>query len=196
MIKRAMFSAAVIGLTTAAHAGTTVIDFETDPAGPRPNGFFSLNSPLVTFTDSEGADLLIDNFGIRSIGQGLAVGTDLDGSILIMDFSVTVDSLSMDIGNDDPLFTSPGDYALLTVYLDGNEVGTTLVELNGNSAMDQNIAFSGEFFNSASIEYYVSGDGATEIVDNITFHPVPVPGALAPLAMLLTSPMTRRRRHC
>jgi hypothetical protein len=182
--------ATLLSLTLSATAD--IITFESDPAGPVPDGFMSADSPLVSFTNSFGLGLAIGNFGIASDGQGLAVG-DNDTSFLIMDFSVLINSLSLDFGNDDPALTAPGDTAILTAYLDGVEVGQTVVLLNRNTAMDQTISFAGTAFNSASLDYYVTGDGLTKIVDNINFTPVPVPGALGMLA--ITGLLGRSRRR-
>lgn len=174
----------VIGLAAATgHARqTTVIDFEQDAAGPVANGFMSIDSPLVSFTDSDGSELAIGNFGIESIGQGLQVGGN-DFSLLLMSFSELMNSLSLAFGNDDPAFTDVGDAAVLTVYLDDVEVGQSIVDMNRNDAMDQTISISGVAFNSASLDYYVSSDGVYKVVDNVTFTTVPGPGALALLAL-------------
>ena len=197
MIKRALAGAAVLALCPLASATINFIDFESDLIGPRSNGFMSLSSPLVTFTDSEGEDLYIDDYGLESDGHALAVGTDRDQSILIMDFAATIDSLSMDFGNDEPSYIFPGDYALLSAFLDGEFIGQTLVELNANDAMDQSISFSGDFFNSATIEFYVSGNpgGVTEIVDNISFNTIPAPGAGLIVAASALVRAGRRRRE-
>lgn len=182
-----------VAFTVSSHAAITVIDFESDAPGPVPNGFQSVQSPLVTFTDSDGSDLSIGNFGIASIGQGLAVGRD-DNSLLVMDFSTLIDSLSLDFGNDDPALSEPGDEVILTAYLDGRLVDSTFVEMNRNTAMDQTITFSGAVFNSATIEYYVSSTGLTKVVDNIVFNTVPGPGTGILGALAIVGLVGRRRR--
>lgn len=153
----------------------TTITFENDPAGPVPDGFVSADSPLVSFSNNFGLGLAIGDYGVASDGQGIAVG-DNDSSGLLMNFSTLMNALSLDFGNDDPNLTLDGDYALLTIYLDGFEVDHSIVLLNRNTAMDQSISISGTEFNSAVIEFYSGGDGITEVVDNIRFTAVPAPG--------------------
>ena len=194
MIKRALIGGAIGFLTQAVAASVVTVNFESDAPGPKPNGFMSNDSSFLRFSDTAGSDLVVDNFGIASIGQGLAVGTDTDGSLLLMEFDGLVDSLSLDFGNDDPAFTFPGDVAILIAYLDGIEVGQTFIEMNGNTAMDQNVSFSGELFNSATFEFYVTGEGGTEVVDNISFNIVPGPGALALLGPIALISRRRRKR--
>jgi len=196
MITRIILAAttASLAIVSGATGDIVIIDFEQDPAGPKPNGFFSVDSPLVSFTDSNDSDLLIADFGIESIGQGLAVGTDIDNSILIMDFTAVVDSLSLAFGNDDPALSLPGDFAQLTLFLNGSEVGQVNVEMNRDSAMNQTISFAGEFFNSATIQFYASSDGITEVVDNITFNTIPGPG-VGPVGLIAMVAVGGRRRR-
>ncbi len=45
------------------------INFESDWVGVRANGFASVDSSHVTFTDSQGASLFLGNFGVQSDGR-------------------------------------------------------------------------------------------------------------------------------
>jgi hypothetical protein len=199
MIKPAFRTALTCGLALAlfasfaprADAAIHFINFESDPPGPQLNGFMSFDSNVVTFFDSMGADLFVADFGIASHGRALAVGGN-DQSALIMNFSMLVDSLSMEFGNDDPALTADGDGVFLTTYLNGNFVGQTFVFMNRNTAMDQSISFSGAVFDSAVLEYYVTGDGLMKVVDNIEFNVIPGPEVTG---LLIAAALARFRRR-
>ena len=149
------------------------ITFETDAPGLRPSGFQSVQSNLVTFTDSLGEDILLDDFSPQSIGNGLAL-TSFATSGFVLDFSVNVSSLSLDFGNDDSCCMESGAVAVLDVFLNGTLVGTSQVVVNLNDVMDQTIVFSmsGVVFNRAFFRYEqsIGTPGATEIIDNINFN--------------------------
>ena len=192
MFKHAMLVLPLaLAATLSVHAAIVTVDFESDSPGPVANGFMSFSTPLVTFSDSDGSDLSIGDFGIASHGQAIMVGRN-DFSAMIINFSTVVDSLSIDFGNDDPNLTLPGDYADLTLYLGNVFVGETFVELNRNTAMDQTISFSGAAFDNATIAYYVSSDGVAKTFDNIVFNTVPGPGGLG---LLIAAGFIRRRRR-
>src|SRR5262245_56767493 len=118
MTRLALAALPVLVFSTASLADFTEITFENDPAGPAANGFSSVDSPLVAFSNSDGGPLEIGDFGVESVGQALAVGNN-DPSFLTMEFSIALDSLSLDFGNDDPLLTADGDSVVLTVFLGG-----------------------------------------------------------------------------
>lgn len=196
MLKPALFAVPIaLVATLSSQASIVTIDFESDPAGPVPNGFVSVDSPLVSFSDSDGSDLAIGNFGIASEGQGLMVGRD-DASSLLIDFSAIVNSLSIDFGNDDPNLTQPGDTAILSVYLGTIFVGQSVVELNRNLAMDQTISFNGAAFDNATVEFYASSRGVAKTFDHIVFNTVPGPGGMGLLILAAQFVRTRRRARC
>ena len=165
------------------------ITFEADAPGLRPSGFQSIQSSLVTFSDSSGADISLDNFSPQSLGNGLAL-TSFATSAFVLDFSVNVSFLSLDFGNDDSCCMLPGATAVLEVYLNGTLVGTSEVPVNFNDLMDQTIVFSmsNVIFNRAVFSYRqsIGTPGATEIIDNINFtaasEPVPEPASIFLLA--------------
>jgi hypothetical protein len=175
----------LLGLSApTAHADT--ITFETDTAGPRPNGFQSNQSNFVSFSDTQGADLLVDNFTESNGSRALAVFFN-DTSALQLSFSGNVTDLSILFGNDDPDFTSSGDRATLTLFLDATQVGQTFVTLNRNDLADQTIAFSG-LFNRAIFQFTNSAGAPInlpEIVDNINFTRAGVTAIPEPTTMLL-----------
>jgi hypothetical protein len=182
--------------------GTNLITFDLDPVGNKPNGFTSAQSSLVTFTDTVGNDLEVADFTPQSIGNGLEVGTDGDASSLEMNFATLVSSLSLDFGNDDPSFTSPGDLGVLKTYVGATLVGQTSVVLNRNDLSDQTISIAGVPFNRATFAYTnPSGSpttmgaftGLIEIVDNIRFTPVPEPTSLVLLATAIGISFVGRR---
>jgi hypothetical protein len=199
MKKRIMICAiAVLSLAFSSSRAAITIDFESDPAGPKPNGWISADSPLVSFTDSSGADLHVGNYGVQSHGQALAVYYDDDPSYLIMDFSSTVDALQLDFGNDDPLWAVPGDMAILTAFMGATQVAQVSVVMNIDDIMNQSISISGVNFNRATFFYDITGPertGLTEIVDDIQFEVIPAPGAilLGSIGMGIVSWLRRRR---
>jgi hypothetical protein len=195
-------TALVVGLTTSAQAIT--LDFESDTTGSKPNGFQSVGSPLVRFSDSLGSDLFVDYFASGGEGKSLAVYAD-DASGLVMDFLTPMDSLQLDFGNDDPEWSMAGDLAVLKLFSDGTLIGQTTVELNRDDVMNQSIAFSGSVFNQATFLFDVhpmnGAAGLIEMVDNVTFtpvaHPNPEPGTIAVLGagVLPLLGAIRRRRE-
>lgn len=179
-----------VGVLGTANASPTTIDFEAGPFGSQPNGFSATGVPGVTFTDTQGADLLVEDWGIQSHGQGLAVDHD-DTSALLINFATTAIDFSMEFGNDDPLFTNPGDLALLTLFLGGNQVGQTSVVMNRDDIMNQSISLSGILFDSATFVYADANFdpiNLIEIVDNISFTNavgVPEPPSFGLVALAL-----------
>jgi len=166
----------LLGAVPASAVGPHTIDFESDTDGAKPNGWQSADSMVTFFTDSDGADLYVDDYGDQSDGQALAVNHD-DPSYLIMDFTVPMQSISLDFGNDDPGWVHAGEEAVLTLYYMGTQVGEERVVMNINDLMDQTISFSGAIFDSATFYYDVAGPfqggtGLIEIVDNIDLLPI------------------------
>ncbi len=182
-MKRAVILSAVLCVALAGSLqAAVVVNFESDPVGAVPNGWMSADSALVAFSDSSGANLQVGNWGAQSNNtKGLGVWAD-DPSYLIMDFSTLVDSLQLDFGNDDPLYSVAGDQAVLTVFLGASQVGQTAVVMNRDDIMNQTIAISGLVFDRATFFYNATlMGGLIEIVDNIQFTPfsaVPAPGAM------------------
>lgn len=180
-MKRALTLSAILCVALAGSLqAAVVINFESDSTGAVPNGWMSADSALVAFSDSSGANLQVGNWPEGNNTNALGVFPD-DPSYLIMDFSTLVDSVQLDFGNDDPLFSNPGDQAVLTVFLGGSQVGQTAVAMNRDDLMNQTIAVSGVVFDRATFFYNVTTAGLIEVVDNIQFTPfnaVPAPGAM------------------
>ena len=173
----ALTAVIIFGLLPALVKADT-ITFEADAPGLRPSGFQSVQSSLVTISDSLGEDILLDNFSPQSIGNGIAL-TSFATSAFVLDFSVNVNFLSLDFGNDDACCMESGATAVLEVFLNGTLVGTSEVPVNLNDLMDQTIVFSmdGVVFNRAIFRFQqsVGTPGATEIIDNINFTPASEP---------------------
>ncbi|ODT89320.1 PEPxxWA-CTERM sorting domain-containing protein [Phenylobacterium sp. SCN 70-31] len=177
--------AALTAATALAAAGTahalTVIDFEGDVVGSVAEGFSAAGFPELVFYSDLGAGLEIGDYDVQSDGKALLAQSDTNGNFIRGEFTDGVHSfLSMTFGNDDPIFTNPGDRAVLTVFLGGALVGQTFVILNRNDVMDQTIAFTSGPFDSFTFAYtdaagnpFTGGGGAgvglIEIIDNITF---------------------------
>jgi len=190
-----VFTLLCLGLTGFAQA-STLINFENDPVGVKPNGWSSVDSALLSFTDSVGAVLDVEDWGVQSHGKGLAVFDDWDNSWLIMDFAAVVNSLSMEFGNDDPGWSNPGDLAVLTAFMGVSQVGQTNVVMNRDDIMNQSISISGVSFDRATFYYAVNpAIGLIEIVDNIEFTVIPAPGAilLGSIGVSLVGWLRRRR---
>jgi hypothetical protein len=166
---------------TSATAAPILVDFESDATLVNlANGFSSAATPGVRFSDTSGADLIIINSATVSNGtNALAVFNDHDDSALLIELDFVANQISLDFGNDDPLFSLASDQAVLTTFLGGTQVGEVMVALNRNSAMDQNIAFDGANFDSATLKFAVNPlVGLTEVVDNVSItSAIPEPSA-------------------
>ena len=192
-----IFAIVVLSLAVSSTRAAITIDFESDPMGPKPNGWISADSPLVSFTDSSGADLQLYDYVNQSHGQALAVLHD-DPSYLILDFSSTVTALQLDFGNDDPGWALPGDMAVLTAFMGLTQVGQASVVMNIDDIMNQTISISGVNFDRATFFYDITSPNRTgliEIVDDIQFEVIPAPGAilLGSIGLGVVSWLRRRR---
>jgi hypothetical protein len=178
-----------------------LVDFENDPVPFNvPNGFASSDSSQIHFSDTDGADLVVLEI---DGSHALAVFFD-DDSGLLMEFDFVASALSLDFGNTS--LANFGDTAVLTVYMGGSEVGSSVLALDGTGAIDQTISYAGATFDSAIFRYNVAnslnGLNLTEVVDNIYVTPaIPEPqaglvfgmGALMVGAVCGRRPATRAR---
>lgn len=208
--KNLAFTAFLTAAAGSVQAATITIDFTGDAPGSVSNGFVSSGSSIVSFTDSDGSDLVVDDFVNQSFGNALGVYGD-DPSKLIMDFSQTVRNLSFFFGNDDPDYSLTGDVAVVQGFLNGVLQGAQVVTLNRDDLMNQSISLSnldldqavffyGRFGVTSEGGFTINPINLIEIVDNITFDipdvaPVPLPASglllLGAVGALLA---TRRRR--
>ncbi len=178
--RKALFTLTVLIVFGALPAlvNADTITFEADAPGLRPSGFQSIQSNIVTFSDSSGANIALDDFSPQTIGNGLAL-TSFASNAFVLDFSVNVNFLSLDFGNDDPCCMESSAVAVLDVFLNGTLVGTSQMPVNLNDLMDQTIVFSmnNVVFNRAVFRYEqsVGLPGATEMIDNINFTPAAAP---------------------
>ena len=181
-------------------AKADTITFEFDPVQVNlPNGFRSAESNLVSFSASR---LNVLHIHPASFGSGEMVffgtrGLANEAALLFMDFDVPVTSLSLWFGNDSFGDTVDGDTAILRVFLDDVFVGESIVLLNRDGIINQQILFSGAVFNRATFRVS-SHDDIVETIDNIEFTPVPEPASIALLAIGITgvAARIRRRRNC
>jgi hypothetical protein len=176
------------------------ITFTSDPAGLKPNGFVSVDSPRASFTDTMGADLSIDDFSPATHGKAIICNGD-DASRLRIDFTESMGTLTMTFGNDDPSFTSPGDACWLQVFNGATLAGTTSVTMNRDDINNQSISLSGVgAFNNALVWYGNSAGtpiSLIEDIDDISFTSVPEPAtAMVGFGMIsaLLAGRTRRAR--
>lgn len=147
------------------------IDFESDPAGLIPNGFESDDSPIVAFTDTDGADLSLQSFGTgKSDGQALLCNSD-DDSSLRMDFDAIVSTFTLEFGNDDP--SREPVFATLRGYKNGSLTRSVTSPTLSDNLLNESVSIAGSF---DAVEFqYTNMDGSPvdlgliEIVDNIRF---------------------------
>ncbi len=157
-------SFAMLLVANTGSAATILVDFDSDVLVNLPNGYASVDSPDITFSDTLGAHLLIVSDPVITGGsKSLAVFFD-DASALRIDFSFVASDIKLDFGNDNPAFLGGGEVFELVAFLGAAPVGTTSVVPNLNSVVDQMIAFSGASFDAVELRYTVAG---LEIIDNL-----------------------------
>jgi hypothetical protein len=100
----------------------------------------------------------------------LLIGASLVGG-LAQPAAAAVCGLRLAFGNDDPLFSNPGDRAVLRVSNGPITVGKRSVVMNRNDVMDQSIGFTGASFTDAAFWYAVTTNGLSEVVDDIAVVP-------------------------
>jgi hypothetical protein len=182
---------AVVVAAFGASAATIVVDFDSDPAPVNVlNGFTSVDSSLIHFSDTMGDELIVLEF---EGSNALATFFD-DDSGLRIDFDVVASALSMDFANT--ALADIGDTAVLTLLLDDFEVDSTTVALN---SIDQTISYQDGFLFDSAILRYVLVDGdrpGIEVVDNIRVTPVipePHAGLVFGMGALLVGAVCVRR---
>lgn len=179
-----------------ASAKADVITFELDPVQTNlPNGFRSAESSLLRFSASR---LNVLHIHPASFGSGEMVffgtrGLANEAALLFMDFDVPVTSLSLWFGNDSFGDTVEGDTAILRVFLDDVFVGESIVLLNNDGIINQQILFSGALFNRATFDF--STDEVVQTIDNIEFTPVPEPTTVALLGIGIVGIVAKIRRR-
>lgn len=189
--------ASILLTLTAASARADVITFDNDPAGLQSQPFQSVDSLLATFrTSSNLSGLQVINFGAASNNSNALFVPGPASDVLIIDFSTLVSSISLDFGFD--LETDPQTTAVLTLFLDGVQVGQTSMLVNQNGLLDQTIFFSSGLFNQAVFSVALAsnpGCCSTELIDNVTFTPVPEPATIVLLGLGLTGAAVKARRR-
>lgn len=184
-----------------ATAQADTVTFENDPSNWVGNGFVSVDSPNVSFYDTLGSDLLVYYTPTEANGQAIGAFYD-DTSALRMLFTQDYSTLSLRFGNDNAGWIDANDFALLSLYNDGNFVGSAAVNPNVNDAGDQFVTWTGGAFDEAIFQYVdqdLNPIGLIEVVDDITFgdgqQPVPeVQHYATMLGGLLVGAQALRRR--
>jgi hypothetical protein len=186
-----LVAVAVVVAAFGASAAPILVDFDSDPAPVNvPNGFTSVDSSQIHFSDTMGTDLIV-----LEIDGSNALATFFDDdSGLRMDFDFVASALSMDFGNT--ALADIGDTAVLTVMLGGFEVDSVSVALNST---DPTISYQDGFFFDSAILRYDLADGdrpGIEVVDNIRVTPaIPEPhaGLVFGMGALLVGSVCARR---
>ena len=185
--------------TTVGLAQTAIINFESEAAEVKPNGYSAIGHPDVKFYDTVGAGLSVNKYTGKGLGnRTLAVFEDGDGSKLRIDFLKPMSALTLWFGNDDISFASASDRAWLEIWNGGTLVHRASMAMNLNRTMDQSISYSGTSFTQAFFWYGDSAGapftrsgfgfiGLIEMVDNIsyTYAVIPEPGSALAVATLL-----------
>lgn len=189
--------AAMLLSLTAATVRADSITFNNDLSGIQPQPFQSIDSSLVRFsTSSSLSSLQVSNFQAITNNTNALFVPGPASDVLIIEFSVVVTSLSLDFGFDLP--GDPQSTATLTLFLDGVQVGQTVMLANQNGFVDQTIFFSGALFNQATFSMALASNPSccsTELVDNITFTPVPEPATIILLGLGLAGVGVKARKR-
>jgi hypothetical protein len=192
-MRKLSFLAFAAAMVAAPVQAATTIDF-SGHSGTYASGGLTIGG--LTFSNANGTDMEVADFGAQSDGEGLAIFSDADGNFLIADLASIATSISLDFGNDDPFFTNPGDLAVLQLFLGGVLVDTVQVVLNPDDIMNQTISYAGgafdrftfAFTNAAGAPFTGGGQknvGLIEIVDNIRLNVGAVPEPSTWAMMLL-----------
>jgi Ca2+-binding RTX toxin-like protein len=173
----ALVLAALVSPGTA-HAVTpsrVQVSFTSDTAGNKLNGYSSPDSASMLFFDTLGSNLRVDDFGVQSHGQALAVVAGGSNALEIKLTNPTT-AISMAFGNDDPGLANATDQAQLTAFRGATEVGQVSVNFNANDVMDQSIRFGdGPLFNRVILQYVSAANvpiAVAEVVDDISVNPL------------------------
>ncbi len=187
MSRGIILTAACFAAGTGVMAQTVLLNFESESAGIKLNGYSPAGHPDVKFYDTVGADLTVNKYTGRGIGnRTLAVFGDTDGSKLRIDFAKPMSALSFYFGNDDISYASSNDRAWLEIWNGGNMVTRLSMAMNLDRAANQVFSYSGTPFtqayfwygNSSGSPYTRSAFGFTgmiEMVDNITYTYAVIP---------------------
>lgn len=154
-----------------AFAASDSVLFETDTPGDKGTTFTPTDSARVTFGADVGGSLAIEDLGANTQQQGLVVSGP-NGVEMV--FTVLIDYLTFYFGNDDPLNTSEGDLARVTLFNGLTQVGQIDQPLNRNNAADQFMNVFGVGTFDRAYFHYVSPVGTplpvAETVDSMFFE--------------------------
>lgn len=197
---RSFFTVVVLPLIllTPLVSSADLITFNSDAPGIYPNPFVSVESAHVSFSEvGAGA---VGSLGVGIFGSPTNILNSSTGSggadEILMEFDDLVTSLSFYIGHPGGF---PGD-GWLRVFDESNSlVADIRVALDTDFLLNQVISYSGTGIRSARYAQVVTGSillgTGAEVIDNVEFTIVPVPGAFL-LGMLgLSVAGVKLRKH-